>query len=112
MIYLLTQRWQEPSSGSSTVIVELTTDEASKVQETIDWLVEHGGDEVGGALPAFVLFPQPNLHIKNPADHTGLDAVMALLAQESRYEEDRTFYHETERHPLLEAACTSPGYWL
>lgn len=109
-MYLLTQRWREPCDGSALHSLELTPAEADQFAVAIAWLCERGGSEIGNTLSEFELEPRPGWHGKT--DVTGLNEAMELLARESRYEEDRTFYHETERHTGLEAACASPGHWL
>lgn len=83
-MYVLTARWQEPCRGNALWVCDITEDETKTVNEIIAWLNKHGGQDIGGALCEFELFPNQT---KGPADLTGLKAVVDEMKLNSRYNE-------------------------
>lgn len=101
-MYILLQRWEEPCPGNTTYTLDLTEQEAERLQSVLDWIEEHAGQNYGDTLCEWGLDARPG--ITGEADYTGIDAVLSMLALESRYNElpeDPGSYYGG-RHPDLD----------
>ena len=100
-MYLLCQRWTEPCDGSVVHTLDITEQEANKLQGVLDWLESHAGDEYGSTLSQWELVPAKR--IRGDADHCGIDEVLSMLALESRYNEyDESGSYYGAQHPDLD----------
>lgn len=99
-MHILTARWTEPCDGSVAYTVALTDEEATRLQNVLDWLEEHAGDDYGSTLMEWELHPSRS---SGEADLASLDAALDEIALNSRYNETETpgdFYGGT--HPDLD----------
>lgn len=97
--YMLTLRFSEPCDGSEVYACSLTDKEAKTLNDAIAWLEKHAGQEWGGCLGAWELFPSK----AKGGDLIGLDAVLDDFILNSRYAEtDKRgdFYNAT--YPLFD----------
>lgn len=99
-MHILTARWTEPCDGSEAYTVNLTDEEAKRVESLLLWLEEHAGDDYGHTLIEWELHPSRST---GEADLDSLDAVLNEIALNSRYHEtDVPGDYYGARHPDLD----------
>ncbi len=111
-MHILMQTWSEPCDGSAVYFLFLPPEEIVEVQADIAWLDEHGGNEIGEGLSYWTLTVGPKAVITQKDDSVfrSLEATRLMMARESRYEEDPSFYGDEPYPPY--AAIAGPSYWL
>lgn len=103
-MHILTARWTEPCSGSAAWTVDLTDEEADRLQDLLDWLQEHAGDDYGDTLVEWDLdLVCPICNRGSRVDLESFDAVLDQIALDSRYNEtDNPGEYYGARNPLLD----------
>jgi hypothetical protein len=80
--YSLTAALRHPDEGSDYWFCDLTDAEVAVVKDSLRWLRDHAGAEYGESLPRWTL-KATEFRAEEPI--IGLDAVMAVLIDASRY---------------------------